>query len=249
MSYGNPSYLPRIHNFNEAVSLYESIKGVRGRENIRPLKTNRRDPDTYKITAEVDGGGNVRAVYCWLYNTPVLIYTPTELRVTAYNSMTTNKFIEGIAPHWLRAYQHNNQQVFNVKYEGEFLADSSNKLVVPVNETYQPIKGQVQAAKLNAVVLNRTRAIEARKSVKDVVELARVTSKVDGYWKGLINSNEEINDPVLARLRGILWAHRYYINTLDDLKQRLYKAEYDMQECYDRTPAEYGTIPKAWEMM
>lgn len=248
MSYGQISHLPRIFSFKDAVQLYESTKGVRGRENIRPLKTNRRDPDTYKITA-VRLEGEIVAVQCWLYDTPVLVYKKDELRINGYNSRTTNMFIEGIAPHWLRAYQHNNQQVFNVKYEGEFLADSSNKLVVPVNETYQPIKGQVQAAKLNAVVLNRTRAIEARKSVKDVVELARVTSKVDGYWKGLIESNEEINDPVLARLRGILWAHRYYINTLDDLKQRLYKAEYDAQECYDRTPAEYGTIPKAWEMM
>lgn len=247
MSYGNPSYLPRIHNFNEAVSLYESIKGVRGRENIRPLKTNRRDPDTYKITA-VRLEGEIVAVQCWLYDTPVLVYKKDELRINGYNSRTTNMFIDDIAPHWLRVCKRDGHQVFHVKHEGEFLAGST-AVVVPVDENYYPIKGAVQAAELNSVVLNKTRASDARKSVKDVVELARVTSKVDGYWLGLINSNEGIEDEVVARLRGILWAHRYRIQTFDDLKQHLYQAEYDDQGCYDHSPAEYGHIPNNWEMV
>lgn len=249
MSYGHINYLPRIHNFKDAVELYNNTKGIRGRENIRPLKMNRRDPDTYQIEA-VRLYGEIVAVQCWLYNTPVLIYTPDQLRINGYCSMTTNSFIDGIAPHWLRVWKQDGQQVFSIRGEGEFLAAGSDAVVVPVDEKYMPVSGKVEAAELDMVVLNRARAAEARKSVKDVVELARVTSKVDGYWKALMDTPDadKIDDPTLRQLRGILWAHRYRIQTLDQLKQHLYQAEYDYQQCYDHTPAEYGFIPKNWEM-
>jgi hypothetical protein len=246
--FGHITDLPRFHNFQDAVEQYKNTKGVRGREHIKPLKTSRRSPDLYRIEAEVDGGGNVRAVACYLYRTAVLTYTPDRLIVYGFNSQTTNRFIDSIAPHWLRAYMRNNEQVFCIRSEGEFLADTNNKLVVHVDEKYMPVGGSVKAAKLNSVVLNKTRAAKARKSVKDVVELARVTSKMDGYWQGLVESSEEITDHVLGRLRGILWARRYQVKTFERLKQHLYKAEYDYQECYDYAPAPYGVIPKTYEV-
>lgn len=264
--FGHITDLPRFHNFQDAVEQYKNTKGVRGRENIKPLKKSRRSPDLYRIEAEVDGGGNVRAVACYLYRTAVLTYTPDRLIVYGFNSQTTNRFIDSIAPHWLRAYMRNNEQVFCIRSEGEFLADTNNKLVVHVDEKYMPVG--VDAAKLNSIVLNKTRAAKARKSVKAVVRFAELTSKMDGYWQALFESDGPCEDAAATQLRGILRIqryrqqktyhgdtvhvlnnHGYYMaGALSALKQRIYKSEYDYQECYDYAPAPYGVIPKTYEV-
>jgi hypothetical protein len=274
--YGSITNLPRLHNFNDAVEFYTKTKGIRGREHLKPLKSTRRDPDSYKITVDRNVDGSIREVNCWLYNTPVLVYTPTALIVNGYCSMTTNSFIDNIAPYWLRAYMKNNQQVFYVSGEGEFLADTDGELVVSVDENYKPIKGEVRAAKLNKIVLNRTRANEARKETKDVIALATLTSKIDGYWTALVNSDEIAPDEETAWLKGILKNGHYRVNKyngwrngewceyeghtgfgqwgkhsaedlLKYLKQQLYAAQYRRHECFDYSPAPYGVIPKEWE--
>lgn len=245
MAYSNLNDLPRFHTFQDAVEYHKNTKGIRGRTNIIPLKLNRRDPDTYRIEAEIDSGGNYRSVSCYLYRTPVLIYTPDRLIVTPYCSMTTNSFIDGIAPHWLRAYMRNGQK-FRVRGHGEFVAEYTGKLIVSVDGVYNPVK--VEADKLINVVLNRTRAAEARKSMKPLIDLARATSKLDGYWDNLRNCTDKIEDPLLAHLHRLLQIWGVWRLTFDSLKQKIYIAEYDNQDCYDRAPAEYGVIPNRYEV-
>lgn len=277
--FGNITDLPRLFSFSDAVKKYEGTKGIRGRTHVKPLKSSRRDPDTYKITAKRDQDGEIVAVQCWLYNTPVLVYWKDRLEVNGYNTQTTNKFIEGIAPHWLRAYQRSNCQVFFIRNEGEFLAGEGGKVVVPVGEDYFPMSGGVVAAKLNQVVLNRTRAATARKQCKDVVKLATLTSKIDGYWDAMVSSDEIAPNEETAWLKGLLkngqyrrtirrnwhrdgtwgelpsfagfgtWGRDSQEQLLPHLKKFLYNAQYEQDGCYDKFPAEYGTIPKEWEVV
>jgi hypothetical protein len=267
--FGHITDLPRLFNFKDAVERYNNTKGIRGRTHIKPLKNTRRDPDTYKITAKRDQDGEIQAIQCWLYNTPVLVYKKDMLVINAYSSMTTNQFIDSIAPHWLRANMRNNCQVFYVRDEGEFLAGSGGTVVVPVDGDYRPVKGGVVAAKLNTVVLNRTRAAASRKGCKGVVRLAEVTSKLDGYWEALTASNEISPDEDTAWLKGLLKNGGYMVRErwngemmyygfgqygttraegiLPALKKYLYNAQYKHDDCYDKSPAPYGVIPKEWE--
>ena len=245
MAFSNLSNLPRFHTFQDAVEYHHNTKGIRGRENIVPLRLNRKNPDEYRIEAEIDSGGNYRSVSCYLYRTPVLVYTPTHLIVNSYASMTTNSFIDAIAPYWLRAYMRNGQK-FSVRGHGEFTAEYTGKLRISVDGVYNPT--HVEADKLINVVLNKTRAAEARKSMKPLVDLARATSKLDGYWEGLRTSKEDVDDPLLAHLRHLLQIWGVWRLTFESLKQKIYIAEYDNQDCYDRAPAEYGVIPNRYEV-
>ena len=266
--FGSLTDLPLFANFHEALNYYNKTKGVRGRAHIRPLKTNRRSPDAYKIDVIKDFWGTVVAVECWLYRTPVLVYWKDRLEINGFNSNTTNNFINEIAPHWLQAATQNHNQRFYIRGEGVFLA-GSGKVVVNVDDRYMPINGGVHAAKLNEVTLNKHKAAQARKSVKDVVELAKVTSKLDGYWQGLSESDEVSDDATLMRLKYVLkcgcyralefsyglqhvfngsgW-HKYTADLIPYFKQYLYTQQYREQGCYDRTPAPYGVIPNKYEV-
>lgn len=260
--FGSIKGLPRFENYQEAVDFAQNTNGIRGRENIIPLKNTRRDPDSYRV--EMDGHG---VVSCYLYRTPVLQYFPDRLVVTAYPSLTTNQFINEIAPHWFRAWMQSGQK-FGIAGEGEFVAHENGKVVVEVDETYMPVKGGVKAAKLNAIILNKTRATESRKACKGVVALMTTTSKIDGYWQALVESKEETDDEDMVWLRGILKSgfyrvnegyrgHYHYFNggyptetaekLLPRVKTYLYQRQYDHDECYDYIPAEYGVIPKEYE--
>lgn len=260
--FGSVKGLPRFNNYQEAVEFARNTKGIRGREHIIPLKQNRRDPNSYRI--EMDKHG---VVSCVLYRTAVLQYFPDQLIINAYQSMTTNSFINEIAPRWLQAYMTSGQR-FWVRGEGDFVAGKNDKVVIYVDENYEPIKGGVVAAKLEAIVLNKTRAAESRKKTKDVVELARVTSKIDGYWQALVDSKENIDDPTTEWLQGLLkvgfyrmWTsyrgeERHHIHgsypkestadLLPTLKKHLYQKQYAADECYDYVPAEYGVVPTMW---
>lgn len=257
--FGSITYLPRFHNYQDAVYHYNNTKGIRGRENIRPLKTNRRQPDNYRIEMMGD------QVRCYLYRTPVLIYTPTQIIINTYNSRSTCDFINNISPYWLSASMQNGVQRFGIRGEGVFLGDLNDKLVIPVDANYQPKDGEVQAANLEAIVLNRTRASEARKTCKEVVALAVTTSKLDGYWYALRESTETPDDGTMRWLKGILEVGNYRVSAskcvhygfagngvgsqeglIPALKQWLYKREYVNQGCYDYIPAEYGVIPNEY---
>lgn len=265
--FGSVKGLPRFNNYQEAVEFAQNTKGIRGRDHIIPLKNNRRDPDSYRI--EMDRHG---VVICWLYRTPVLQYFPNSLVVTAFCSQTTNQFINEIAPYWLRAYMQSGQKFRVLHGEGEFLPCENGRVIVNVNpETYQPIKGGVKAARLNAITLNKTRAAESRKKAKGVIELARVTSKIDGYWEALAKSDERPEDNDMSWLKHMLkqgsyraykrsWRGDDYFDhyfaggypkasaaeLLTRLKAKIYESLYDEDECYDYSPAEYGFVPKMW---
>jgi len=258
--FGSITYLPRFHNYQDAVYHYNNTKGIRGRENIRPLRTNRRQPDNYRIEMMGD------QVRCYLYRTPVLIYTPTQIIINTYNSRSTCDFINNISPYWLSASMQNGVQRIRVRERGWFLGGTSGHIIIPVDASYMPSGVEsVRAAKLEAIVLNRTRASEARKTCKEVVALAVTTSKLDGYWEALRQSTETPADDTMRWLKGILEVGNYRVSAskcfhygfagngvgsqeglIPALKQWLYKREYVNQGCYDYIPAEYGVIPNEY---
>lgn len=262
--------LPRFFNFTDAVEFYNKVKGIRGRQHIKPLKSTRRSPDEYRITAEKNCSGEIVAVYCWLYETAVLVYEKDKLIVNSYNSMTTNTFICRISPHWLGAFQQDNSQIIAVGGEGVFVGNGQT-IEIPVDEAYRPVKGAVIAPKLNKIVLNKKRAAASRKSCKSVIDLAITTSKVDGYWDALMKTDEVIEDADMFWLRGVLkngWYRTHerwdgelvhYFNhmgypvrscfeIIPKLKKFLYERQYNEDKCYDKFPAPYGVIPNEWEV-
>ena len=268
--------LPRLLDFNDAVEFYTNTNGIRGRENVIPLKRSRRSPDAYRISAVKDVEGNICSIECWLYRTPVLTYTPERLIIEGYCSQTTNAFINEIAPFWLGVRMQDSQQVFCVGSEGLFLSDIHGRLEIPVDANYTPIKGEVKAAQLLEVVLNRTRAAEARKECKSLIALATMTAKIDGYWEALVKSTDIAPDEETAWLKGVLKMggyrivdrytfmdgtggnrpHHYLFGQADlsatpllqRLKSHVYNAQYNEQRCYDKTPAPYGVIPNRYEV-
>lgn len=171
MSFGRVLDMPRFENYNEAKKFFDETKGIRGRLHLKPLKSSRRDPDHYRIDINPLGG-----IECWLYQTPVLIYYPDHLVVNTFDSRTTVGFVDDVAPRWMYSYQYQGTQIISVGGEGSFIG---TRIEVPVDKDYQPIKGQVRSAQLEKVTLNKKRAAESRKQCAEVIELARVTSKVE----------------------------------------------------------------------
>lgn len=268
MSFGRVLDMPRFENYNEALAYFTKTKGIRGRLHLKPLKSSRRDPDHYRIDINKDGG-----IECWLYQTPVLIYYPDKLVVNTFDSRTTVGFVDDVAPRWMYSYQYQGTQIIAVCHQmeggasGQFIG---TRIEVAVDKDYQPIKGGVSASKLNKVVLNKTRAAQSRKQCKDVIELARVTSKIDGYWQALKENDETPEEPAMQWLKNILKIGGYYTgerwngNTyhtgfgswgessaellLPRLKQHLFKAMYKNDGCYDYVPSPYGVVPKKWRV-
>lgn len=260
--FGQVSDLPHLANYTQALKKFNETKGIRGRTHIKPLKTNRRDPDSYQIKQNPLGG-----IECWLYQTPVLIYYPNELVINTFDSRTTCCFVDDIAPNGIWANQYQSTMVVSIMGEGQFIGSS---IRIPMDENYLPIKGAVESYKLDQVVLNRTRAAEARKMCKDVIALAQVTSKLDGYWESLRASKEETDDENLDWLRRLLdiggysrrerwdgsmyhcgfgsWGERSAEDLLPRLKQRLYQRTYEQENCYDYIAAPYGVVPKNWRV-
>lgn len=269
MSFGRVLDMPRFENYNEALAYFTKTKGIRGRLHLKPLKSSRRDPDHYRIDINKDGG-----IECWLYQTPVLTYYPDKLVVNTFDSRTTCAFVDDIAPRWLWSFIQGGTQIIGVCHQmgsgaaGYFIG---NRIEVGVDKDYRPVKGGVRSAQLEKVVLNRTRAAQARKQCAEVLELARVTSKVDGYWAALKDSDEVIEEQAMQWLKNILKIGGYYQHErwngsvvhagfnswgepsaellLPRMKKHLYKAMYKNDGCYDYERAPYGVIPKEWRIM
>lgn len=266
MSFGYITDLPRFNTYAEALAFFNKTKGMRNREHIKPLKSSRRCPDDYRIAKRLDGG-----IECWLYRTPVLIYYPTHMVINTWDSRTTCSFVDNIAPSWLWAYMYKDTQIISVC--GQMENGVSGSFVGPVVEVsvdsvYRPIQGGVKSSALEKIVLNKQRATESRKQCKDVIELARVTSKMDGYWNALRSSTEPIEERAMEWLKNVLTMNGYYAHErwdgsithtgfgtwgcrtpeelLPKLKQRMYKMMYAEDGCYDYIPAEYGVVPKEW---
>ena len=268
MSFGRVSDMPRFENYDQALAYFTKTKGIRGRLHLKPLKSNRRDPDHYRIDVNPLGG-----VECWLYQTPVLIYYPDKLVVNTFDSRTTVGFVDDVAPRWLWSFIQGGTQIIGVCRQmdsgaaGYFIG---NRIEVGVDKDYQPIKGGVSASKLNKVVLNKTRAAQSRKQCKDVIELARVTSKIDGYWAALKENDETPEEQAMQWLKNVLKIGGYHrherwngsvVHTgfgswgeatpealLPRMKKHLFKAMYKNDGCYDYEPSPYGVVPKEWRV-
>lgn len=93
MGYATIQRVPRaIRKYEEAKSIYDKTKPIRGRDNVRPLGA-RRDVDTYQVRMRDDD------VQFMLYKTPVVTYRPDdtiELFCDGWNSMSTRQFISHV---------------------------------------------------------------------------------------------------------------------------------------------------------
>lgn len=90
----NTKDLPRLHNYQSALQFYERAKRLPRRSGY---------PDTHRMLGSQPnkrielGGGKI---YCWLYQTPVLVYYPdgTIMIDSHYNTQSTRAFLDAVGP-------------------------------------------------------------------------------------------------------------------------------------------------------
>lgn len=138
--YGGIKDLPRLRNYDDALTHWQLIKPLRGRAtDTRPLCLSaRRKTHVLIERTTVDG---VDAVACKLYRTNVLTFVSDGRIVidNSYQSMSTNQFVSAILEG--RAYMGTiaNQTWLNT-YSGQWLVGT--ELVLrrhPHNETLSPV--------------------------------------------------------------------------------------------------------------
>ena len=102
MGHATIKRVPHVHTYEQALSIYNNSKPIRGRAmEVRPLGS-RRDGDTYWIRKNGD------ALELVLYKTPVITFMPdgeVVLFIDGYNSVSTHQFIGhvlGISVHGAR---------------------------------------------------------------------------------------------------------------------------------------------------
>lgn len=99
MSFGNITDLPTLVSYEQALKHYESIKPLRGSDDVRPLckGSNGRRKKQYRIVTTVIDG--VHAVACRMYNTDVVRFLKNgeiQIATDGWHSTSTMSFINGI---------------------------------------------------------------------------------------------------------------------------------------------------------
>jgi len=90
MGYATVQHVPPMRTYTQALAIYNEIKPMRGRPDVRPLG-QRRDADTYSIRLNAEGD-----VECVLYNTAVVTYKKdgdVVLYAGGWHTVSTNQFV------------------------------------------------------------------------------------------------------------------------------------------------------------
>ena len=162
---------------------YEKTKPIRGRGNeVRPLDNSRRYRDWERI-AKVDVNG--QEVYaCQLYDTDVVSYYPDGaigLQINSWATPTTADFMSCHSPFyvckkynkiWVYPRGHGVDEAYPIPNGGEL------RLVMGADGHYKP----ENPVKIEKVVVDRTKAKEAREKIKPFIDWARSFNKLTDGW-------------------------------------------------------------------
>jgi hypothetical protein len=167
---------------------WEKTKPIRGRSvDVRPIDNYRRyrDWETIERRISVKTDGTQQEVYaCHLYGTDVVSYYPDGaigLQIHTYATPTTADFMATHSPFhickrynkiWVYPKGHNVDEAYPIPHEGEM------RLVMGADGHYKP----ENPVKIEKVVVDRTKAKEARDKIKPFIDWARSFNKLTDGW-------------------------------------------------------------------
>jgi hypothetical protein len=172
--FGTITDLPCLFNYEEALAHYNSIKPIRGSDNLRPIcrTTNGRRKKHMQI---INYGTRIA---CRLYKTDVLEFYPDgelHVKTNGWASNSTHQFISEILGYSVGVYSKRGKTVVTLP-SGEALIDDSNPVL-------RLKRGEVRwefvdKPQLYAYYVKRGAMAERRKSVRAFAAYARAMVKV-----------------------------------------------------------------------
>lgn len=167
---------------------WEKTKPIRGRSvDVRPIDNYRRYRDWETIEkrfVRCDGGVEQEVYACHLYQTDVVLYYPDGsigLRIDSWATPTTADFMTCHSPFyickrynkiWVYPNGHSVDEAYPIPEEGEL------RLVVGADGSYKPDR----PIKIEKVVVDRTKAKDAREKIKPFIEWAKSFNKLTDGW-------------------------------------------------------------------
>ena len=167
---------------------WEKTKPIRGRSvDVRPIDNYRRYRDWETIEKRLvrcDGGVEQEVYACHLYQTDVVLYYPDGsigLQIGSWATPTTADFMTCHSPFyickrynkiWVYPNGHSVDEAYPIPEEGEL------RLVVGADGSYKPDR----PIKIEKVVVDRTKAKDAREKIKPFIEWAKSFNKLTDGW-------------------------------------------------------------------
>lgn len=171
----------RSYDFYKAK--WETTKPIRGRAvDVRPIDNRRRSRTWETIEKRQINGQDVYA--CHLYDTDVVMYYPDDsigLRIDTWATPTTADFMSCHSPFyickkynklWVYPKGHGVDEAYPIPEDGEL------RLVMDAEGLYKPEKPIV----IEKVVVDRTKAKDARERIKPFIDWARSFNKLTDGW-------------------------------------------------------------------
>ena len=167
---------------------WENTKPIRGRsKDVRPIDKYRRYRDWETIEKRLvrcDGGVEQEVYACHLYDTDVVSYYPDGsigLQIMTWATPSTADFMATHSPFyvckkynkiWVYPRGHGVDEAYPIPHEGEL------RLVMGADGHYKP----ENPVKIEKVVVDRTKAKEAREKIKPFIDWARSFNKLTDGW-------------------------------------------------------------------
>jgi hypothetical protein len=164
---------------------WENIKPIRGRSvDVRPIDNRRRYRDWETIEKRQVNGQEVYA--CHLYQTDVVSYYPDGsigLRIDSWATPTTADFMSCHSPFYIckkynKIWVYPNGHTVNEAYPIPESLTEELRLVMGADGSYKPDK----PIKIEKVVIDRTKAKDAREKIKPFIDWAKSFNKLTDGW-------------------------------------------------------------------
>jgi len=162
---------------------WENTKPIRGRSvDVRPIDNRRRYRDWETIEKRQVNGQDVYA--CHLYQTDVVMYYPDGsigLRIDSWATPTTADFMSCHSPFyickrynriWVYPKGHSVDEAYPIPETEEL------RLVMGEDGSYKPDR----PIKIEKVVIDRTKAKEAREKIKPFIDWAKSFNRLTDGW-------------------------------------------------------------------
>jgi hypothetical protein len=197
MGYATVQHVPPMRTYEKALSIYEEIKPMRGRPDVRPLG-QRRDADTYSIRLNAEGD-----VECVLYQTPVVTFKKdgdVVLYAGGWHTVATNQFIGQVLTINVNTSRGNTiVDVGGAGGSAKYVISGNNKLTLRrgtrVGHPWDVMDAQINHGyKLNKVAANNVRATykEFSDYMNNICKL-RVPSKEHDTFEFMRHELEPLN--------------------------------------------------------
>lgn len=175
MGYATVQHVPPMRTHAQALAVYNEIKPMRGRPDVRPLG-QRRDADTYSIRLNADGD-----VECVLYQTAVVTYKKdgdVVLYTGGWHTVSTNQFIGQLLTINVGTSRGNTIVYTGGRTNEKFVVAGHDKLTLRRSERVGHAWDVLDAKVNYGYVINRVAANNVRAKYKDFTDYMKNICKL-----------------------------------------------------------------------